>query len=197
MKRCAEIGLSVAAATLAMALLACGGDARVAAADTDTPVALEAQSPAAAAADIPLISHAAVVGENLLFGGPPTEVAVGMLADIGFASVLTVLGEDYLPYDERAAVEAAGMTFIRIPMALPPEEITDEMVDAFDTAMREAPRPILLHCVRGNLVAGLYAVWLAERDGVPPEDAVERGVAAGMTLLRPVVEARLGLAGSS
>jgi len=43
----------------------------------------------------------------------------------------------------------------------------------------EAERPMVVHCSSGNRVAGLWAVWLAERRGVEPARALELGALAG------------------
>lgn len=142
------------------------------------------------------LANARAVGDDLLFGGQPTPAALAALAAKGYRTVLSTRAEGELPWDEAALVDSLGMRFVSIPMASPVEAITDRMVDQFDALMREAERPLLLHCGSGNRVAGLWAVWLAEREGVEPTQALGLGEKAGMTRIRPIVEKRLGTSGN-
>ena len=143
--------------------------------------------------DIEGMANARKVGDDLLFGGQPSVEALRMLAARGYKSVLTTRGEGELEWKERAVADALGMMYLEIPMAYPIESIRDEWVDLFDELMKGAGRPMVVHCSSGNRVAGLWAVWLAERRGVEPERALEVGALAGMTRIRPVVEQRLGV----
>jgi len=131
------------------------------------------------------------VGDDLLFAGQPSPEALRTLAAQGIRTVLNTRGEGELDWDERALAEELGMTYAEIPMAYPIESISDDWVERFDKVMAGADRPILMHCSSGNRVAGLWAVWLAERQGVPAAAALEVGTRAGMTRIRAVVEQRL------
>ena len=141
------------------------------------------------------LGNARAVGEDLLFGAQPTPEALAALAAQGYRTVLTTRGDGELEWDERALVDSLGMRFVSIPMPNPLSEIPDAWVEQFDALMRDAGRPMLLHCSSGNRVAGLWAVWLAERQGVEPAQALELGEKAGMTRIRPLVETRLGASG--
>lgn len=135
----------------------------------------------------------AVRVDDLLFGPLPSQSALEQLGGEGFRTVLTVQPASELDWDEKKVVEDLGMRFIAVPMPKPIRSISEAQLDRFDEAMETAPRPMLLHCSSGNRVAGLYAVWLAERKGVPPEEAVRRGEAVGMTKIGPLVRKRLGV----
>lgn len=113
------------------------------------------------------LPNARMVGTELLFGGQPTPEALAALVD------------------------SLGMRFVSIPMPNPIEGIPDAWVEQFDAVLREAERPMLLHCSSGNRVAGLWAGWLAEKDGMEASRALELGEEAGMTRIRPLVEKRL------
>jgi protein tyrosine phosphatase (PTP) superfamily phosphohydrolase (DUF442 family) len=128
---------------------------------------------------------------DLLFGGQPTPAALRALRKAGYRTVLSTRGIGETRWDEEGTVDSLGMAFVTIPMAHPVEAITDEEVDRFDALMRSGERPMVLHCSSGNRVAGLWAVWLAERRGVDPARALALGAKAGMTRIRPVVEKRL------
>lgn len=130
---------------------------------------------------------------DLLFGGQPSEAALAQLAAEGYKTVLSTRGEDETGWDEEAKVRELGMTFISIPMPHPLTAITDEHVKLFTDAMKIAKRPIVVHCGSGDRAAGLWAVWLAEHEKIPPKEAIRLGVIAGIKKVRPLVEERLGL----
>ncbi len=85
------------------------------------------------------------------------------------------------------------MTFVSIPMASPVTAITDEQVAALAEVMEGGEGPMLLHCGSGNRVSGLWGAWLAEDQGVDPEEALRLAQLAGLRSVRPVVERRLGV----
>jgi uncharacterized protein (TIGR01244 family) len=128
---------------------------------------------------------------DLLFGGQPDEATIKRLAAEGYRTIVSTRGTGELSWDQKAVVEAAGMSFVFIAMDKPVKAITDEQVAAFAEVMNTAQRPMLLHCSTGNRTAGLWAVWLAERQGVEPAEALRLGALAGMTKSRSVVEKRL------
>jgi len=165
----------------------------VALAACSTQVRQEESIPTPESVQVEGVRNAHRVGADLLFAGQLTPEGIAELAKQGYHTVLNMRGEDEMDWDEKAAVEAAGMSYETLPMAYPIESIPDEWVDRFDALMRDASRPIVLHCSSGNRVAGLWAVWLAEREGVDPARALELGREAGMTRLAPVVEKRLGV----
>lgn len=190
--RMIRVALSVA---LLASVTACGGprqEEEPAATGGETPAPAEDALPAPQPVEIPGIPNARQVGD-LLFAGQPEPAAFATLAERGYRTVLTTRGEGELDWDEQARADSLGLAFVSIPMAYPIEAIPDEWVERFDTLMREGPLPAVLHCSSGNRVAGLWAVWLAERRGVDPARALELGAQAGMTRIRPVVEKRLGL----
>lgn len=151
------------------------------------------ETPAIRFEKLPLegVPNAVRVGD-LLFGGQPTPAALLDLSRQGYKTVLSTRGVDEISWDEKALVESLGMRFASIPMPYPIEAITDAEVSAFADLMKTAPRPMVVHCGSGNRIAGLWAVWLAEREGVAPAQALDYGAQAGMTRIRPVVEKRIG-----
>ncbi len=130
---------------------------------------------------------------DILFGGQPSEESLKRLHDEGYRTILTTRPKSEMKWDEKAQVEALGMQFVSIPMSKPVKTITEDQIEAFDKAMKNAPRPMLLHCGSGNRVSGLYAVWLAKRKGMSAEEAFRMGEKAGMTAIQPVVKEMLGL----
>jgi uncharacterized protein (TIGR01244 family) len=161
-----------------IALAACssgGGDA--AAIPEPTPCA------------VPIIAACAQTG-NLLIASQPTPAALEALAKQGYRIVVSTRGLGEVNWDERAAVEALGMTFVEIPMANPVMAITDQEVAELDTVLRQGQRTVL-HCASANRSAGLWGVWLAERRGVKRGEALRLATLAGMRGVRAAVEHRL------
>jgi len=134
---------------------------------------------------------------DVIFGGQPTPTALEYLAEQGYTTIVSTRGINELDWDERAAVEALGMRFVSIPMENPVTEITDEQVARLAEVIEHPDGPTLLHCGSGNRVSGLWAVYLAEQAGVEPGRALELAERAGMTGVRPAVEARLGVVGTT
>ncbi|MBW3551025.1 MAG: hypothetical protein KY442_09485 [Proteobacteria bacterium] len=54
-------------------------------------------------------------------------------------------------FDEAAAVGAAGLAYVNLPLR-GPSDLTRETVLMFDALMCEAQRPMLVHCASGNRV---------------------------------------------
>jgi uncharacterized protein (TIGR01244 family) len=135
--------------------------------------------------------NCAQVGD-VLIGGQPSQAALEYLAAQGYQTIVSTRGVQEVEWDERAAVEGLGMTFVSIPMESPVSAITDEQVAGLADVMEQHQGPTLLHCGSGNRVSGLWGVWLAEHRGVEADEALRLAELAGMTGVRPVVERRLG-----
>jgi protein tyrosine phosphatase (PTP) superfamily phosphohydrolase (DUF442 family) len=129
---------------------------------------------------------------DLTFGAQPTPETLQALAAQGYGTVVSTRGEGELDWDERALVESLGMKFVQIPMQNPVMAITDQQVVRLDSVLANVKGKTLLHCSSGNRVAGLYGVWLAEKQGLDDRTAIGVAEQAGMTGVRPVVETRLG-----
>jgi uncharacterized protein (TIGR01244 family) len=127
---------------------------------------------------------------DLLFGSQPTPETLEELAKMGFKTILNTRGENELKWDEKAKVESLGMRYVSIPMPYPIAEIKDEWVEQLDNLLATGERPLVLHCSSGNRIAGLWAVWLNERQGRKQEEALEIADRLGMTRIRPLVEKR-------
>jgi uncharacterized protein (TIGR01244 family) len=154
----------------------------------------EAALPEPTACEVEGMRNCAMAG-GLVIGGQPSEAALQELAGRGYRTVITTRGDGEVEWDERAAAEALGMEFVSIPMVHPVTGITDAQISALAEVFDRVDGPTLLHCGSGNRAAGLWGAWLAEREGVDPEVALELAARMGMTGVRPVVEQRLGVEG--
>jgi uncharacterized protein (TIGR01244 family) len=115
------------------------------------------------------------------FAGQPSEAALERYAAEGGSMVIdlrTQQGRDISGFDERAKVEALGMTYVHIPIS--PPTLSPADVDRFASAIDAADGPILIHCGTSNRVGGVWAAYLARERGLTAERAIEAGKAAGM-----------------
>ncbi|MEM6453909.1 MAG: sulfur transferase domain-containing protein [Acidobacteriota bacterium] len=153
---------------------------------------------AAAASDAP----PAVLGlpnernplRGVVSGGQPTEAMLARAASLGFRTVInlrTPPEADRVPFDEPAAVEALGMTYIALPIA-GADDLHLDSVNALTQLLDDPARhPILLHCGSGNRIGALLALKAYHLDGAAVDEAMAIGEAGGLTRLAPVVDALL------
>ncbi|WP_243707993.1 beta-lactamase hydrolase domain-containing protein [Luteimonas terricola] len=116
---------------------------------------------------------------------------VAGLRDSGIRHVIDLTLDGETPgFDEAAAVRAQGMGYSNLPVR-GAGDLTLDKVQAFDSLLRQSPRPVLVHCASGNRVgamAALRAAWLEDR---PLEDAIAIGRAWGLTGLEDAVRMRI------
>lgn len=139
--------------------------------------------------------HEHEVEGNWLVAGQPSEARLTELVELGAVIIsLRTPGED--PFDEQGLVEGLGGTFIRYattPADYDQVAFREGMYDLYDE-WRDPPVPVYLHCASANRAGTSWALYLAERQGVPGEEAIARGRAAGMgAALEARVRSILGL----
>lgn len=98
------------------------------------------------------------VGEIYL-AGQPTQDDFPLLKDLGIKAVINLRRATETNLDEKALVEQNGMAYIHIPWN-GPDQLTDARMDAMRQALRDSPRPLLLHCGSANRVG---PAWIAYR----------------------------------
>ncbi len=95
--------------------------------------------------------------------------------------------------DEKATVEAQGMSYVFIPVA-GAAGITDANAAQLKAVLKDAgDKKVLLHCASGNRVGALLAL-IAFADGKSVSEAMAIGTGAGMTGLTPMVKGKLDAA---
>jgi uncharacterized protein (TIGR01244 family) len=125
---------------------------------------------------------------DVYLASQPTADDLAEAKRLGIKTVLNLRPDAELKgFDERAAVEAAGMTYVHIPIA-GPDDLTDETFDKAREQLKKAERPLLLHCASANRVG---AVWLPYRvldEGIAYDAALAEAKTVG--LRNPAMEAR-------
>ena len=93
-------------------------------------------------------------------GGQPTEAGLRQLRDLGFETVIDLRTPSEGTAVEEAAVKAAGLRYVSVPVT--PETFTRSDVDTVAKVLGESERgPVLLHCASGNRAGAVWAVLLA------------------------------------
>lgn len=121
----------------------------------------------------------------------PTDAAAIRAA--GYATVINNRPDVEIPPDRqsaavRAAVEAAGMTFIDNPLS--PGQLTEDIIDRQRAALAETSGPVFAYCASGNRSSILWALAMAGTR--PVDDLIDLPARFGYQLggLRPQLEAR-------
>jgi uncharacterized protein (TIGR01244 family) len=115
---------------------------------------------------------------DLAAAGQPTEAGLQRLREMGFRVVIDLRAPSEGTAAEEAAVKAAGLRYVSVPVT--PETFRREDVDAVARVLDERGRgPVLLHCSSSNRVGGVWAV-LQSTKGLTYEEAEAEGRKAGL-----------------
>jgi len=118
---------------------------------------------------------------HLHISGQPAAEALEAAKAAGVSVVVNLRESSEMSWDEAAAVEALGMTYVHIPV--PGREPFSEAVFAqIDRTVHEhESEQVWLHCASGNRVAAWLAVHVKERHDMSVDDALAVGRKAGIT----------------
>lgn len=125
---------------------------------------------------------------SVYLASQPSAEDLAQAKDDGIKTVINLRPDaENKAFDERRVVEAAGLTYVHIPIA-GPDDLTDEIFDRAREQLKAAERPLLLHCASANRVG---AVWLPYRvldAGISWDAAVAEAKTIG--LRSPAMEAK-------
>lgn len=129
--------------------------------------------------------NASQVAGKLIFAGQPDEAALKEAAARGTKVVINLRMPEEMAQvkvDEAKAAEAAGMSYVSVPMKGHELAAADrEKVFALlDAARKPGGRPVFLHCGTSNRVGFVWGLYNATREKLDVEEAVARAKAAGM-----------------
>lgn len=150
------------------------------------PVGLAAAAPATG-----LVLRAARGG--LFTAGQPGPQDWASVAARGVTTVVNLrTAKEMEGRDEAAEVQASGMRYVAIPVD-GVDGIDDASAASLQEALRVAAGPVLVHCSSGNRAGGLLALMAARHEGLPAEQAIALGRAAGMASAEARVRGLLGV----
>ena len=135
------------------------------------------------------------VFDGVLTGGKLSEKAVAELARAGVKTVIDLLMEGEHDFDEKKAVEAAGIAYVHLPVR-GAKALGPDLARAFDEALKKADKPVLVHCASGNRVGALFALRAFYVQHKSIEDAIAVGIQHGLTRLKKRVQSLLEEAAS-
>lgn len=119
---------------------------------------------------------------DLYFGGQPTEAGLRWIAqDAGVRTVISLRSEASMREDlndEAALAQSLGMRHVTMPLYAGGLDRRD--IDRFAQVLESAEGPVLVHCGVSNSAGGVWAAYLALHREYSPEEALERGRAAGL-----------------
>jgi uncharacterized protein (TIGR01244 family) len=117
---------------------------------------------------------------DLYLSSQPSPADLALLRDRGVVTVIDQRGDAETPeLDERAVAAELGLEYHN-PAFGGPLPLTDEVLDETRALLRDAPRPLLIHCASANRTG---AAWLAYRildEGLEPEAALLEAKAVGL-----------------
>ena len=129
-------------------------------------------------------------GVTIVSTGQPDQAVLEAARDAGFVAVVDLRTDsEDRGMDETAAVEAAGMKYVSIPVA-GASGVTFENAKLLDDALAGIDGPVFLHCRTGNRVGALMALR-ASAAGASDEDAIAAGKEAGLGSLEAAVLTQL------
>jgi uncharacterized protein (TIGR01244 family) len=125
---------------------------------------------------------------DVYLAGQPSPEDLAEAKKLGIKTVINLRPDaENKAFNEREAVEAAGLAYVHIPFA-GPDEATDAVFGEARKQLKAAERPILLHCGTANRVG---AVWLPYRvldNGIAYDAALAEAKTIG--LRNPALEAK-------
>jgi len=112
--------------------------------------------------------------------GQPPSSAWRTLAEAGFRTVLDLRpSAEPRGYDEPAAVAAAGLEYVQVPVT--PVTLGDADFDRVREVLRESDtKPVVFHCASANRVGGLLIPYLVLDEKRPLNEAVEIAQRVGL-----------------
>jgi uncharacterized protein (TIGR01244 family) len=124
---------------------------------------------------------------NLITGGQPSQADLKMLQAAGISKVINLRGPDeIISFDEQAAAETLGMTYISLPVAGAGDVTVDKARALYQHL--QGDEKILVHCASGNRVGALLAIGAHDINGKSVTESLAFGRAAGLSSLEPKVQ---------
>ena len=120
---------------------------------------------------------------QIFTSGQPTEEGFHVLASKGIRTVINVLPEKECVANEEAMVTSAHMTYRKVPFST--SDFKMETIQQFADTLKDAEKPVLIHCSTGNHVGGL---WFAYRTLVEKSPLPQALIEARQIGMKPALE---------
>lgn len=129
------------------------------------------------------------VSPQITVGPQPTEADIAQLSAQGFKSVVnfrTASEKDQplSPDAEAEKVQAAGMTYVHIPVPMGGVAPADA-VDQFRRQYANLPKPIFAHCKGGKRAGAVVMMHLGVQQGMTGEQTLQQAAKLGFPCDQP------------
>lgn len=176
--------------SLCLVASACGGASTPAPAPTANRGSLDTNS---GTLGIPNERHLG----HIVTGGPPDAAALTRAKTAGFSTVITLRLELEAGFAaEQSAAAEIGLRFVSIPVD-GAAGVTESNARLLDEVLAESTGHVLLHCASGNRAGALLALRAFYVQEKSIEEAMQIGLAAGLTNLQSAVRANIEAACSA
>jgi uncharacterized protein (TIGR01244 family) len=122
------------------------------------------------------------VDGDVYFSGWPSEAGLRAMSARGVKTVIALKTPEQVlearNYDPRKLAKQLGIDLVVIPVSSDTYDLAT--VERFAKAFDAAKGPVLIHCGSSSTVGGVWSGYLYAKRGVPAEQALERGAAAGL-----------------
>lgn len=116
---------------------------------------------------------------NLFLAGQFGPDDVDRLKTEKFGRIITLRTDGEIDWDEKAAIESAGIEFIELPFRKP-ETLDDSVFDEIRELLRDQSTKTLFHCGSANRVGGIWLPYRVLDEGVPLEFAIQEAEEIGL-----------------
>ncbi len=116
---------------------------------------------------------------NLFFGGQFGPEDIQTLQNQKITRVITLRTDGEVKWDEEAAIKAANMEFVKIPIRTP-ESLTDDVFDKVRELLQDKSKATLFHCGSANRVGGVWLPYRVLDEGVDVETALAEAKIIGL-----------------
>ena len=115
---------------------------------------------------------------GVMASGQPTGEQLQLLAEDGYHTIIDLRPADEPHgFDEPAAAKDNGLTYVNVPVT--PATLGQATIDRFLDAMRDARKPVIVHCGTASRVGALFYAWLVLEQKESPAKALEKARAIG------------------
>lgn len=138
-----------------------------------------------------VLDNAKFPDANTVVTGKLSPEKITKIAEAGIEHIINLQPESELSFDEKSAVEAAGIHYTHLPIA-GADDLKQINLLEFDKALRaHHGKKTLLHCGSGNRVGACVALRAGWLRGRKMDTAMERGKEHGLDSLEEEVRMRL------
>lgn len=113
------------------------------------------------------------------FASQPSQEDFALVEDAGIKTVINLRLDRELPWEERRVVEGLGMKYVHEPIA-GVADLTDERLVQLRALLRDAEKPVMVHCGSSNRVGAIWYVSRVLDQGVSPDVALDEARRAGL-----------------